>query len=30
MWIGGAVIDGSATWMAQQEVRSIRLDSKTR
>ena len=30
IWIGGAVIVGSATWMAQQEVRSIRLDSKTR
>ena len=30
IWIGGAVIVGSATWMAQQEVRSIRLDSKRR
>ena len=30
IWIGGAVIVGSATWMAQQEVRSIRLESKTR
>ena len=30
IWIGGAVIVSSATWMAQQEVRSIRLDSKTR
>ena len=30
IWIGGAVIVGSATWMAQQEVRSIRLHSKTR
>ena len=30
IWIGGAVIVGSATWMAQQEVRSIRLNSKTR
>ena len=30
IWIGGAVIVGSATWMAQQEVRSIRQQSKTR
>ena len=30
IWIGGAVIVGSATWMAQQEVRSIRQKSKTR
>lgn len=30
IWVGGAVIVGSATWMAQQEVRSIRQQSKTR
>jgi drug/metabolite transporter (DMT)-like permease len=30
IWIGGAVIVASATWMAQQEVRSIRQKSKTR
>ena len=30
IWIGGAVIVGSATWMAQQEVRSIRQQSKAR
>ncbi|MGB1860406.1 MAG: DMT family transporter [Arenicellales bacterium] len=30
IWIGGAVIVGSATWMAQQEVRSIHQQSKTR
>ena len=30
IWIGGAVIVGSATWMAQHEVRSIRQQSKTR
>ncbi len=29
IWIGGAVIVASATWMAQQEVRSIRQKSKT-
>ena len=30
IWIGGAVIVASATWVAQQEVRSIRQKSKTR
>ena len=30
IWIGGAVIVASATWMAQQEVRSIRQKSKMR
>ena len=30
IWLGGAVIVGSATWMAHQEVRSIRQQSKTR
>lgn len=29
IWIGGALIVASATWMAQQEVRSIRQKSKT-
>ena len=29
IWIGGAVIVASATWVAQQEVRSIRQKSKT-
>jgi len=30
IWLGGAVIVGSATWMAHQEVRSIRRDRQTR
>ena len=30
IWLGGAVIVGSATWMAHQEVRSIRHDRQTR
>ena len=30
IWLGGAVIVGSATWMAHQEVRSIRRARQTR
>ena len=30
IWLGGAVIVGSGTWMAHQDVRSIRRDRQTR